>query len=79
MSGLYTAGRFTVVAPKYNRNVQDAVRLYRQHLALPKGAVEFDVISFDDLTASIARTGAAELAQALHERYCDFKPVDSVV
>jgi hypothetical protein len=27
MNGLYTVGRFILVAPRYNRNVQDAVRL----------------------------------------------------
>jgi hypothetical protein len=79
MSGLYTAGRFILVAPKYNRNVQEAIKAYRQHLVLPKGAVEFDVIWFDDLTAAISQAGAPELGQALHERYCDFSTVDGVI
>jgi lactoylglutathione lyase len=79
MNGLYSSGRFILVAPKYNRNVQEAVRLYRHHLAPPDGAVEFDVISFDDMTASISRAGAADLARALHERYCDFSAVDGVI
>ncbi|AWO95016.1 hypothetical protein DI395_07410 [Bradyrhizobium diazoefficiens] len=79
MNGLYSSGRFILVAPRHNRQVQDAVKLYRQHLALAPGAVEFDAISFDDLTSCIARAGATDLAEALHARYCDFNAVDDLI
>ncbi|MCK1344465.1 hypothetical protein IVB52_13135 [Bradyrhizobium sp. CW11] len=79
LNGLYSSGRFILVAPRYNRQVQDAVKLYRQHLCITPGAVEFDAISFDDLTSCIARAGADDIAQALHTRYCDFNALDSVI
>lgn len=79
LNGMYSSGRFILVAPKYNQQVQDAIKLYRQHLLLAPGAVEFDAISYDDLTSCIARAGATELAEALHLRYCDFNAVDNVI
>jgi hypothetical protein len=79
LNGLYSSGRFIVVAPRYNRQVQDAIALYRQHLALAPTAADFDALSFDDLIGCMARAGASEIAQALHERYCDFTAVDSVI
>jgi hypothetical protein len=79
LNGLYTCGRFIVVAPSYNFHVQDAVHEYRQHLAGSDGTVEFDMVSFDDLTRCIARAGAEDLSRALHARYCDFKAVDELI
>jgi hypothetical protein len=78
MNGMYTCGRFIVVAPSYNFHVQDAVHEYRQHLAGGE-AVEFDIVSFDDLTKCIARAGGEDLSRALHARYCDFKAVDELI
>jgi hypothetical protein len=79
LNGLYTCGRFIVVAPNYNFHVQDAVHEYRQHLASSDGTVEFDMVSFDDLTQCIARAGGEDLSRALHARYCDFKAVDELI
>ena len=79
MNGLYTCGRFIVVAPSYNFHVQDAVNEYRQHLAGSEGTVEFDMVSFDDLTKCIARAGGEEISRSLHARYCDFKAVDALI
>jgi hypothetical protein len=79
LNGLYTCGRFIVVAPSYNFHVQDAVHEYRQHLAGSEGTVEFDMVSFDDLTKCIARAGGEELSRSLHARYCDFKAVDALI
>jgi len=79
MNGLYTCGRFIVVAPSYNFHVQDAVNEYRQHLAVSEGTVEFDMVSFEDLTKCIARAGGEEISRSLHARYCDFKAVDALI
>ena len=79
LNGLYTCGRFIVVAPSYNFHVQNAINEYRQHLAGDEGAVEFDMVSFDDLTKCIARAGGEELSRSLHARYCDFKAVDALI
>ncbi|WP_213736049.1 hypothetical protein [Bradyrhizobium sp. dw_411] len=79
LNGLYTCGRFLIVAPSYNFHVRDAVSEYRQHLASSDGAVEFDMVSFEDLTKCIACAGDEELARSLHSRYCDFKAVDALI
>jgi hypothetical protein len=79
LNGLYTCGRFIVVAPTYNFHVQEAVHEYRQHLAGDKGEIEFDMVSFDDLTKCIARAGGEEISRSLHARYCDFKAVDALI
>lgn len=79
MNGMYSAGRFILIAPTYNRQVQDAIKLYRQHLAITPGNVDFDAISYEDLTSCISRAGATDLAHALHSRYCDYNAVDSVI
>lgn len=79
LNGLYTCGRFIVVAPIYNFHVQGAVHEYRQHLASGEGVVQFDTVSFDDLTRCIARAGGEDLSKSLHARYCDFKAVDELI
>lgn len=79
MTGVYTSGRFIVVAPKYNGRVQAALSYYRQHLAGSGGLVEFDTLSFDDLAACINRAGAHDLAEGLRNRYCSFDAVDRLI
>lgn len=79
LNGLATRGRFIVVAPKYNLNVQDALAEYRQHLADTDDGVEFDTVTFDDLVRCIGQAGAKGISDALHARYCCFDAVDSVI
>ena len=79
LNGLYTTGRFIIVAPKYNEHVNEAVHEYRQHLANNEGSIEFDAISFEDLTACIERAGAKDLAHALRTRYCDYSSLDELI
>lgn len=79
MNGLYSTGRFIIVAPRYNEHVNGAVHDYRQHLANNEGSIEFDAISFEDLTACIERAGAKDLAQALRTRYCDYSALDELI
>lgn len=79
MNGLYTSGRFIIVAPKYNEQVNAAVHEYRQHLANNEGAIEFDAVSFEDLAACIGRAGAEDIALALRSRYCDYSALDELI
>lgn len=79
INGLYSCGRFIVIAPQYNLHVQDALHEYRQHLSCNEGAVGFDVVSFETLIACIERAGAHELSRALHTRYCNFDAVDDLI
>jgi len=76
--GLYSAGRFIVLAPSLNRAAQDALALYRTHL-LPGGIIPFDVISYEQFVDAIRRSGAREIAAQLHERYLDWEPLDSLI
>lgn len=79
MNGLYACGRFIIVAPKYNEHVNAAVHEYRQHLANNEGSIEFDALSFEDLTACIDRAGAEDIALALRSRYCDYSALDELI
>ena len=69
-NGLYSAGRYVLLAPTLNRAVQEAVAKYRSHL-LSGGIIPFDFISFEQLIEAIRRSGAADIAALLHERYLD--------
>jgi hypothetical protein len=79
MNGLYSAGRFMVVAPAFNTHVWDAVARYRNHLVQDGGVVAFDAITFEAMIAAIRKSGAKEIAALLHERYCDFSPLDALI
>ncbi|MEY9135023.1 hypothetical protein ACVMII_003927 [Bradyrhizobium diazoefficiens] len=79
LNGLATRGRFIVVAPKYNFNVQDAIAEYRQHLVDADDGIEFDSVTFDDVVRCIRKAGASDISDALYARYCSFDAVDSVI
>jgi hypothetical protein len=77
-AGLYTAGRFIVIAPELNRSAQEAIALYRTHLRAD-GPVPFDAISFERVVQTIDRVGAKDIAALLHERYVDYSAVDALI
>jgi hypothetical protein len=77
-NGLYSAGRFIVIAPAFNTQVADAVRQYRGHLS-NEGPVSFDAVPLESVVAAIRRAGAVEVAELLHDRYCNFDPVDALI
>lgn len=77
-NGLYSTGRFIVIAPALNRSAQDALAKYRQHLR-PDGPIAFDAITFNTIIAAIHRAGARDIAALLHERYIEFGDVDALV
>lgn len=77
-NGLYAAGRFILIAPSLNHAVREAVAQYRTHL-LPGGAVPFEAISFEQVIGAIRRSGAPETAEKLHDRYCNWAPIDALI
>jgi hypothetical protein len=79
MNGLYSAGRFMVVAPAFNSRVWDAIARYRTHLIQDGAIVSFDAVTLENVVAAIRKAGAKETASLLHERYCDFSPLDALI
>ena len=78
-NGLYCAGRFLVIGPSFNSQVQHAIKLYRQQLIDSPATVSFDAIPLENVVAAIRRAGAPEVASLLHERYCDYGPLDALI
>jgi predicted protein tyrosine phosphatase len=78
-NGLYSAGRFLVIAPSFNSQVQHAIHLYRQQLNDAPASVGFDAIPLENVVAAIKRAGAPEIATLLHERYCDYSALDTLI
>jgi hypothetical protein len=77
-NGLYSTGRFILVAPTFNTQVAEAVCLYRQHLT-DDPPVDFDAVSLETVIAAIKRAGADDIGDLLHDRYCNFDPVDALI
>jgi hypothetical protein len=78
-NGLYSKGRFIVVAPTLNTQVQHAIQQYRHQLAGDSATVDFDAVTLETLIDVIKKAGAGKLARLLFERYCDFSPVDALI
>jgi hypothetical protein len=76
---LYGAGRFIVIAPSLNGQAQHAIYLYRQHLINSPATVGFEAVPLENFVAAIKRAGATETATLLHERYCDYGPLDALI
>jgi hypothetical protein len=77
-NGLYTSGRFVVIAPAFNTRVWNAVHLYRQHLA-PEPSVKLEAVALEAVIPAMAKAGATEIAATLHDRYCNFDQVDELI
>lgn len=78
-NGLYSAGRFIVVAPALNSRVWSAVAQFNSHLLRDDPVVTFDAITLESVIAAIRKAGAKETASLLHERYCDFAALDALI
>lgn len=78
-NGLYSAGRFMVVAPALNTRVWDAVAQFRSHLITDDPVVTFDAITLESVISAIGKAGAKETASLLHERYVDFASLDTLI
>lgn len=78
-NGLYSAGRFIVVAPAFNGRVWSAVAQFNSHLLADDPVVTFDAVTLECVIGAIRKAGAKETASLLHERYCDFAPLDTLI
>ena len=77
-NGLYSQGRFLVIAPALNAAAQETIQKYRKHLS-GLGCVKFDAVSLECVVRAIRSAGARDLATSLHERYCDLSAVDALI
>lgn len=70
---------FLGVAPRLNRRIQNAFRVYSGLLIEPEhrddNRVTFVPITLETLIEAISNAGAAEYARALWARYCDFERI----
>lgn len=75
-AGLTPRAMFVVVAPRLNRRVQTAIRIYANEL-IPEEDLDYDRVRFQAITLeavidAIRQAGAVDLAKTLWGRYCDF-------
>ncbi|MGE0047297.1 MAG: hypothetical protein AB7T08_16200, partial [Hyphomonadaceae bacterium] len=77
--GLYDAGRYLLIAPRQNNDVQRAARRYAKRVIEDPSKVEFSSVTLEDVVEALRGAGAQGHARALHERYCDFTPVHDLV
>lgn len=78
LNGNATEARLLLIAPALNGHVWSAVAQYRSHLNAD-GPVAFDAITIETVVSAIKRSGAKDIAAALHERYCDFSSLDALI
>ncbi len=77
-NGLYDSGRFVVVAPRFNNQVQNALAIYR-HEVKDDAAVTFDDITLEAVIETLRKVGVEETYRALFERYCDYEPLTDLI
>lgn len=75
---LYTEGRFIVVGPRFNTQVQNAVASFRHHV-VEQAPVQFDAIPLESIVDCICKAGATDTANALFDRYCNFAPINDLI
>jgi hypothetical protein len=78
-AGLTPRALFVVIAPRLNRRVQAAIRIYANEL-IPEEELDYDRVRFQPITLeavidAIRQAGAVDLAQTLWARYCDFERI----
>ena len=78
-NGLYSAGRFVVVAPALNNRVWSAVAQFRSHLVVDDPVVTFDALKLESVIVAIRKAGAKETAELLFERYVDMESLNALI
>jgi hypothetical protein len=77
--GVTPRAMFIGIAPRLNRRVQAAFRIYEAELLdavdRDNGRVAFTPLTLETVIEAIADAGATEMARALWGRYCDFGEV----
>ena len=78
--GDYAETRFILVAPRHNHLVQQGAQLYASHLLEPgPGAVPFLNLELEQVIEAIGWAGELDYAFALHDRYCNWWKLDTIV
>lgn len=77
-NGLYDAGRFVLIAPKLNNDVQRGASAYHKHLADLSGPVSFVNLTLEDAAEALKAAGEPAIAHAFVRRYLDFAPVHAL-
>lgn len=78
-AGLTPRAMFVVIAPRLNRRVQAAIRIYANEL-IPEEELDYDRVRFQAITLetvidAVRQAGAVDLAKTLWGRYCDFERI----
>lgn len=80
MNGLYDEAHFVLIAPRLNHQVTRAAGLYLANLAPPMtGSVPFSFIELEQIIDAYRRTGDANYALALEDRYARWDRIDALV
>ncbi|MGY3472272.1 PGN_0703 family putative restriction endonuclease [Bradyrhizobium ottawaense] len=78
-NGITPRALFITVAPRLNRRVNAACRVYRNELIefdeKQSNRVGFQSLELETVIKELAKTGASEIAGKLWARYCDFERV----
>ncbi|WP_157961311.1 PGN_0703 family putative restriction endonuclease [Microvirga flavescens] len=78
--GDYDEGRFIVIAPSLNHQVQTAIGTYRcQLLEAAESPLSFGAVTLERVIECLNHAGEPEHAAVLHKRYCDWHRVDQEV
>lgn len=78
--GDYDEGRFIVIAPSLNHQVQTAIESYRcQLLEAAESPLLFDTATLEHVIDCLKQAGDPAHAAALHQRYSDWERVDQEV
>jgi len=78
-NGLYDDGRFVLIGPKLNNDVQRGASAFAKHLAKAEGAVGFMNVTLEDAVEAVGAAGGKSYARDFTERYLDFSPVHALV
>ena len=77
--GITSRAVFMAIGPKLNRRVQAAFRVYENELAPDEDSdinrVAFKAVTLEQFISAIEQSGAADTANTLWKRYCDFERV----
>jgi hypothetical protein len=77
--GVTSRAIFIAIGPRLNRRVNAAFRVYQNELREEEDRdsdrVEFKALTLESIIDALSDAGAAEIATALWQRYCDFERV----
>lgn len=80
MRGDYAEGRFVVILPALNQQMQAACRRYSAQLAEPgESKAGFSALSLEEFIELLRAEGDEDYAENLRQRYCAWEYIDEVM